>query len=116
MSKRTPPRPSTITTQAVAAAARVAVHRERQSLIGQRRVEVVVPLQDAELIRQVAARLRASPGEAATTRAALEAAIRPPLATTGKALVDLLRSSPLGGVELELTRDRTPARDVKFGA
>jgi hypothetical protein len=94
----------------------VAVHRERQSLIGQRRVEVVVPLQDAELIRQVAARLRASPGEAATTRVALQAAIRPPLAKTGKALVDLLRSVPLGGIELELARDRTPARDVKFGA
>jgi hypothetical protein len=63
-----------------------------------------------------AARLRSSPGEAATTRIALEAAIRPPLATTGKALVDLLRSSPLGGVELELTRDCTPARPAKFGA
>ena len=116
MSKRIPTRPRTTHKQAVAAAARVAVHRERQSLIGQRRVEVVVPLQDAELIRQVAARLRASPAEAATTRIALEAAIRPPLATTGKALVDLLRSSALGGIELELSRDRTPARDVKFGA
>jgi hypothetical protein len=116
MSKRIPARPRPARKQAVAAAARVAVHRERQSLSGQRRVEVVVPLQDAQLIRQVAARLRASPGDAARTRVALEAAIRPPLATTGKALVDLLRSSPLGGIELDLTRDRTPARDAKFGA
>ena len=112
MSKRIPTQPRLARKQAVAAAVRVAVHRERQSLIGQRRVEVVVPLQDAELIRQVAARLRASPGEAATTRVALEAAIRPPLATTGKALVVLLRGVPLGGVELELARDCSPARDV----
>jgi hypothetical protein len=93
-------------------AARVAGHRVRQSLAGRKRVEVVVPARDIALIKQVAERLRAPPADAAKVRTIMAAAVAPPVARTGRSLIELLRSGPFGGVELEFERDRAPPRDV----
>jgi hypothetical protein len=79
-------------------------------------VEVVVPARDIELIRQLAARLRASSADAAKVRTALTAAVTAPVARTGAALVGLLRSGPFGGAELEFDRDRAPPRDLDLDA
>ncbi|HYG86834.1 MAG TPA: plasmid stabilization protein [Azospirillum sp.] len=49
----------------------------------------------------------------AEVRAILDEAVRPAeRQRMGSALVDLFR--PLGGVELDVTRDRTPAEPVRF--
>lgn len=49
----------------------------------------------------------------AEARAILDAAVRPPeRVKIGTALVELFR--PLGGVELEIERDRTPAEPIRF--
>ncbi len=93
-------------------AARVAGHRVRQSLAGRKRVEVVVPARDIALIKQVAERLRAHSADAAKVRTVLAAAVAPPVARTGKSLIELLRSGPFGGVKVEFERDRSPPRDV----
>jgi hypothetical protein len=42
----------------------------------------------------------------------MAAAVAPPVARTGRSLIELLRSGPFGGVELEFERDHAPARDV----
>jgi hypothetical protein len=93
-------------------AARVAGHRARQTRAGRKRVEVVVPVRDIALIKQVAERLRAPTADAAKVRTVLAAAVAPPVARTGKSLIELLRSGPFAGLELELERDRSPPRDV----
>ena len=49
----------------------------------------------------------------AEVRAILDAAVRPAdRLKMGSALVELFR--PLGGVDLEIDRDRTPAQPVRF--
>lgn len=49
----------------------------------------------------------------AELRAILDAAVRPPeRLKIGTALVELFR--PLGGVDLEIERDRTPAEPIRF--
>lgn len=94
--------------------ARVAGHRARQSLAGLKRVEIIVTARDAALIRQLAQRLRDSPADAANLRTALAAAISPGMVTSGRELVDLLRSGPFRGVDLDLERDRSGPRNVKL--
>jgi hypothetical protein len=97
------------------AALRVAGHRSRQAVFGRKRVEVVVPTRDVPLIKQLAERLRAAPTEASAVRKAVATAVAPTVARTGKELVALLRSSPLGGVTLDLKRDRSPPREIDLG-
>lgn len=96
-------------------ASRVAGHRSRQSAVGRKRVEVVVPTRDIPLIKQLAERLRATPAEASAVRKAVTTVVAPSIARTGKELVALLRSSPSGGVMLDLQRDRSPPREVDLG-
>lgn len=97
-------------------AARVAGHRSRQAVGGRGRVEVVVPTRDIALIKQLAERLRATPADAAAVRTAVAAIVAPSVARTGKELVALLRSSPLGGATLDSKRDRSPPREVDLGS
>ena len=97
-------------------AVRVAGHRSRQAVVGRKRVEVVVPTRDIPLIKQLAERLRAAPAEAAAVRKAVATVVAPTVARTGKELVALLRSSPLGEVTLDLKRDRSPPREVDLGS
>jgi hypothetical protein len=93
-------------------AARIADHRARLASSGRRRVEVVVPESDVELIRDLAERLRAEPAESAAVRAAVASAMAPAVARTGMELVALLRTAPLDGPTLDLERDRSPPRAV----
>jgi hypothetical protein len=69
-------------------------------------------VRDIALIKQVAERLRATTAVAAKVRTVLAAAVAPPVARTGMSLIELLRSGPFDGLELELERDRSPPRDV----
>ena len=92
--------------------ARVARHRVKTAASGSRRVEIVVPADDAPLIKAVAGALRAGGPEAARLRAQLEPALRPQKARTGAELVAFLRASPLVGADLSFERDQTTGRVV----
>ena len=98
--------------KASSAAGRVARHRERRALSGARRVEVAVPVQDAEAIRRLAAVLRGGGEEAADARHRLNDLLRIRKARSGRDLVAFFRASPLVGVELDLRRDKSPGRNV----
>ena len=74
-----------------------------------------MPTRDIPLIKQSAERLRAAPAEASAVRKAVADAVSPGVARTGKELVALLRSAPLGGVTLDLKRDRSRPREVDLG-
>jgi len=116
MSRRSASSPRRSKAVPLPAAARVAGHRLRLTQAGRKRVEVVVPVRDIALIKQLAERLRAPPADAARARSLLVAAVAQPKARTGAALIDLLRGVPSGGSELDLERDHTPLRDADFGA
>lgn len=87
-------------------------HRRRQALRGTRRVEVTVPDEDVELVRHLAAALRAGGDEAEGLRAQLRtmSGFRP--ARSGDELVAFFRRSPLVGEDLDVQRDRSPGRPI----
>lgn len=86
----------------------VAKHRARQQRRGLRRVEVQVPVDDAGLVRAVAAAL-SDPTRADGARTLLRTSLVAPPATNLKAL---LEAAPLEGVDLERSRD--PGRPIEF--
>ena len=100
--------------KALQATQRVAVHRKRQRRSGLRRVEVSVPVSDAELVRQIAAMLRGGGLPAERLKRRIGPSLRPTRAPTGIDLVEFFRRSPLFGVDLDLVRDRSidPPRDL----
>jgi hypothetical protein len=73
---------------------------------------VTVPAQDAELMRNVAALLRAGGDQARRVRKTLGPLVRTRIARSGSDLVAFFRNSPLVGVELELERDKSPGREI----
>ena len=91
---------------------RVRRHRRKALAEGSKRVEVTVPAEDAELIREVARTLRNGGRPAEALRGRIAAALVPPQARTGKELMAFLRSSPLGCFELDIERDRSPGRKI----
>ncbi len=91
---------------------RVARHRKKLATSGARRVEVTVPVQDAGLVRDVAALLRAGGDQARKVRERVRPLVRPEHATSGSDLVAFFRASPLVGVELEVERDKSPGRPI----
>jgi hypothetical protein len=93
-------------------ARRVARHRKRLARSATRRVEVTVPVQDAEAIRRLAAVLRAGGEGAANARDCLGDLLPRARTRSGSDLVAFFRASPLVGLELELGRERSPGRDV----
>ncbi len=93
-------------------AGRVARHRRKLATAGARRVEVTVPARDVELVRSVAARLRAGGEQASRIRKTVGPLVGAGIARSGKELVAFFRSSPLVGVELQFERDRTPGRTI----
>ena len=95
---------------------RLARHRRKRAASGVSRVEVAVPKSDAALLREVAQTLRAGGRAAARLRDDLRALVQPDAIRTGAELVAFLQSSPLAGVDLDLERDRSPARDVDLGS
>jgi hypothetical protein len=91
---------------------RVARHRRRLAAAGARRVEVTVPAEDAVLLREVAAALRAGGDTAQRVRNSLASLVRRKRATTGQELLEFFRNSPLVGVDLDLERDRSTGRPI----
>lgn len=97
-----------------ASSSRTVRYRRRQALRGTRRVEVTVPDEDVELVRRIAATLRAGGDEAERLRAQLRtmSGFRP--ARSGDELVAFFRQSPLVGEDLEVERDRSPGRPIEL--
>jgi hypothetical protein len=93
----------------------LARHRRKRAASGISRVEVAVPKNDAQLLRELAQALRAGGKAAARVRAELRTLVRPDAIRTGAQLVAFLQSSPLAGVDLDLERDRSPPRDIDLG-
>jgi hypothetical protein len=82
-------------------------HRKRQAIKGIVRMELSIPDDDRELIRQTATNLRAGGEIAERTRLALSAVLDP---YEGMNLKELIESAPLG--ELELERSKETWRDI----
>jgi hypothetical protein len=95
-------------------AARLARHRRKLVAEGSKRVEVVVPAQDAGLIRAVAATLREDSAQAGRIRERLTPLVRGVTARSGRELVAFFRSSPLVGEDLVVDRDRSEGRSASF--
>lgn len=91
---------------------RIARHRRNLAVGDSKRVEVTVPAGDAILLKTIACALRAGGNEAKRIRDTLEPMLTVPKATTGRELVAFFRASPLVGIELQIERDRSAARDV----
>jgi isopropylmalate/homocitrate/citramalate synthase len=94
-------------------AERVGRYRRRLAQTGIKRIEVTIPAQDSNLIRDLAQNLRAGGATAARLRDALRAAIAP-AANSGSDLVAFFRASPLVGAELEVERDKSTGRDIEL--
>ena len=77
-----------------------------------RRVEVTVPSEDAVLVREIAAALRAGGESAERVRDSVEPLLKRKRATTGRELVDFFLNSPLAGSGIEVERDKSPGRDI----
>lgn len=75
-------------------------------------MEVAIPAPDSELIKQVAAVLRAGGEPARKVRQTLTPDVGFRQAKSGYELVAFFRSSPLVGEELEFARDSSRGRPV----
>lgn len=91
---------------------RVQQHRGRRAATGIRRLEVAVPADDAPLLRQVAAVLRAGGQRAEQLKRQLAPAVGTAPARSGEELVAFFRASPFVGEDIRLERDRSPGRPV----
>ncbi len=91
---------------------RVARHRKKLTKSGAKRVEVTIPARDADLVRAVAALLRAGGDQARRVRKTLGPLTRTGIARSGRDLVAFFRNSPLVGTELEFERDKSPGRAI----
>jgi len=94
------------------ATARVAKHRRRVGAGGSRRVEVTVPVRDAELLKALARTLRAGGNSADRVRKELESLVTTSQVRTGAELVAFLRASPLVAEQLVTERDRSVGRSA----
>ena len=97
-----------------AAAARVARTRRKLARSGGKRVEVTIPAEDAALVRELAAMLRAGGDQARVARERLRPMVRRGEAATGSDLVAFFRASPLVGLDLEIERDTSSGRPVEL--
>jgi hypothetical protein len=86
-------------------------YRQRLSLQGLARFEVLGSDLDRDLIRSLAKRLARNDSEAARLRMELRRSLTDESPTRGGILA-ALRASPLMGVDLDLTREATTGRDI----
>lgn len=86
-------------------------YRKRLTKRGMARFEVLGLASDRELVRTLAKRLAEDTPEAAEIRASLTAKPVPDARKKG-GILEMLRNSPLMGVELNVTRRRVGARKV----
>lgn len=94
------------------AADRVQRHRGRLAATGLRRLEVAVPVDDAPLLRRVAAVLRAGGQRAEQLKRQLTPAVGTAPARNGEEVVAFFRASPFVGEDIQIERDRSPGRPV----
>lgn len=88
-------------------------YRKRLSRRGMARFEVLGLAKDRDLVRAVAKRLADDTPEAAEIRATLNEKVSPETRKKG-GILEMLRNSPLMGVELNVTRRRVGARKVNL--
>ena len=86
-------------------------YRARLGERGMRRFEVLGLEGDRDLIRSLAKRLADGGAEAARIRETVRQTIAPEPKTRGR-IFAALRSSPLVGADLDLTRERTTGRKI----
>jgi hypothetical protein len=95
------------------AALRVKGHRRRQAAAGMKRVEVVVPVEDAEVIRAVASTLRTEGKAADRVRARLRRlAPMARAAGTGAEIVAMFQNSPFAALGVEIPHDTTTTEPI----
>ena len=82
-------------------------YRNRQKSQGFTRMELSIPAQDREILRAIAANLRAGGTVAENTRNVLETAMNPYIGMNFK---EFLEAAPIEGLEFE--RQTDPPRDV----
>lgn len=70
-----------------------------------------MPATDAKLMRTVADRLRAGGDAAVAIRDALAPLLTGTQARSGEDLLAFFRASPLVGIDLQIERDKSPARE-----
>jgi hypothetical protein len=86
-------------------------YRKRLSKRGLARFEVLGRAEDRDLVRALAKRLAENSPDATEIRASLREKIAPDTRKKG-GILDMLRSSPLMGAELNVARRRVEARKV----
>ena len=93
---------------------RVAEHRRRLASQGKRRLEVVVPEEDASLVKDLANALCHEGDAARELRRTLAPLLYDDVARTGRELIAFFKASPLADEDLDLERDKSPIRDIDF--
>jgi len=93
-------------------AKRIALHRRKNRREGMTRLEVTVPRHDAGLIRGAAQTLREGGNRALRLREQLSTTGKAAPARNAKELLAFFQNSPLAKDDIDLTRDRSSARDV----
>jgi hypothetical protein len=88
-------------------------YRQRLSEKGMQRYEVLGLEKDRQLVRSVAKRLAKDDADADRLREELNRTVSPQWSERG-AIWAALRRSPLVGVELNLTREKSSGRDIKL--
>jgi hypothetical protein len=88
-------------------------YRQRLREKGVRRYEVLGLDEDRQLVRSLAKRLAENGAEAERLRADLSRTISEKSGRRG-GIWAALRRSPLVGVELDLSREKSPGRDIKL--
>jgi hypothetical protein len=94
------------------AALRVKGHRRRQAAAGMKRVEVVVPAEDVEVIRALATMLRAGSREADRVRARLRRMAPVAKHGTGADIVAMFQNSPFAALGIEIPHDETITKPI----
>jgi hypothetical protein len=94
------------------AALRVKGHRRRQAAAGMKRVEVVVPAEDVEVIRDLATVLRTGSKEADRVRARLRRMAPAAKRGTGADIVAMFQNSPFADLGIEIPHDRTITKPI----
>jgi hypothetical protein len=99
---------------AAGTALRVKSHRRRQAAAGMKRVEVVVPSDDAEVIRILGTMLRTGGQEADRIRERLRRLTPGPRLGTGADIVAMFQNSPFASLQVEIPHDRTVTKPIEF--
>ncbi len=93
---------------------RVTRHRRKLDKQGAKRLEVVVPKDDADLIKAVAAKLRSGGADADNLRLQTARLVELPEVRTGDDLFAMFQRADGLGDEIDIARDRSSGRTPDF--